>query len=161
MMREDSECRSYVNHLLSEHRRLHHLLRDARRALAADGVRMSPTECAKVLCRVRDELRSHFAEEEEGGCLAEAVSRCPALSTEARTIEAQHPALLLRLERLLARVAECDSSAQCRVETLLAFDDLLRELRAHEAAENNVLRRGFGTNVVDEDEVEITLLSNE
>lgn len=159
MMRDDSECRSYVNHLLLEHRRLHGLLRDARRALAADGLRKSPTECADVLRRVRDELKSHFAEEEGGGCLAEAVSRCPALSAEVQTIEAQHPALLLRLERLLAEVAECDSSAQCRVETLLAFDDLLRELRAHEAAENNILRRGFGTNVVDEDEVEISVLS--
>jgi iron-sulfur cluster repair protein YtfE (RIC family) len=161
MTREDTESRSYVNHLLSEHRRLHHLLRDARRALAVSGVRKSPAECVEVLGRVRDELRSHFADEEEGGCLAEAVSRCPSLSAETRAIEAQHPALLMRLDTLIDRISRCDASTECRIETVRDFDDLLRELRSHEAAENNILRRGFGTNVVDDDEAEITLLNEQ
>jgi hypothetical protein len=159
MTRDDAESRSYVNHLLSEHRRLHGLLREARRAIVGNGVRKSAAECTAVLREVRDELQRHFAEEEGGGCLAEAVSRCPALSAEARAIEAQHPGLLLRLETLLNQVATAEPTAGCRVETLREFDDLLRELHAHEAAENNLLRRGFGTNVVDDDEAEIVLLS--
>lgn len=87
---------------------------------------------------------------EGGGCLAEAVSRCPALSDEARVIEAQHPALLSRLGVLRNQISAAEPTAECRVETLHEFDDLLRELHAHEAAENNVLRHGFGTNVVDD-----------
>jgi hypothetical protein len=156
---EDSESRSYVQHLLSEHRRLHDLLRQARRAIVGNGVRKTAAECATILGAVRDELQRHFAEEEGEGCLAEAVSRCPALSEEARAIEAQHPALLSRLDVLRSQIAVAEPTAECRVETLREFDDLLRDLHAHEAAENNVLRRGFGTNVVDEDEAEIVLLS--
>jgi hypothetical protein len=159
MTRDDAESRSYVNHLLSEHRRLHGLLRQARRAIVGNGVRKSAAECTTILQAVRDELRRHFAEEEGGGCLAEAVSRCPALSEEARAIEAQHPTLLSRLDVLRNQISAAEPTAECRVETLHEFDDLLRELHAHEAAENNVLRRGFGTNVVDDDEAEIVLLS--
>jgi hypothetical protein len=149
MMREDAVCRSYVNHLFAEHRRLQHLLRRARTAIGENGVRKSHDECAAALAKVRDELRRHFAEEDAGGCLAEAASRCAGLSAEVGTIEAEHPRLLSRLDALVLRTENCDESPECRLELITAFDDLLHDLRAHEAAENNVLRRGFGSSVAE------------
>jgi hypothetical protein len=148
MMREDAECRSYVNHLLAEHRRLQHLLRQARKAIGEDP-RKSHVECAAALADLRNELRAHFAEEDSGGCLAEAASRCPGLSAEVGTIEAEHPRLLACLDAMVLRAQSCDDSPACRVDLIAAFDDLLHDLRAHEAAENNVLRRGFGSSVAE------------
>jgi iron-sulfur cluster repair protein YtfE (RIC family) len=153
-MREDAECRSYVNHLFAEHRRLQHLLRQARKAIVGGGDRKSPVECAAALVDVEHELRRHFAEEEAGGCLDEAVSRCPGLSTEVGTIEADHPRLLARLEALVRRAQDCRGTPESRVELGRDFDDLLRDLQAHEAAENNVLRKGFGSSFAEYEAVD-------
>jgi hypothetical protein len=71
------------------------------------------------------------------------------LSAEVGTIEAEHPRLLARLDALVLRTQSCNESPACRIDLLLAFDDLLHDLRAHEAAENKVLRRGFGSSVAE------------
>jgi len=86
-MHDDQECRCYVDHLIAEHRRLHALLRHMRAEIAHS---VSPDEqpsfngVARVLARLREELEQHFAQEEGGGCLDEAVSRCPRLAGEAK-----------------------------------------------------------------------------
>src|SRR5262245_36051024 len=104
VMRTFEECRCYVDHLIAEHRRLHRMLR-----LAGSSIRPAPgtgriatrAEVLKVLRDVREELAHHFAQEEEGGCLDEAVSCCPSLSPEAHRIEAEHHRLLECIDRLI------------------------------------------------------------
>jgi hypothetical protein len=150
-----------VNHLFAEHRRLHHLLRQARKAIVGSGERQSPVGCAAALVDVEHELRRHFAEEEAGGCLDEAVSRCPGLAAEVGTIESEHPRLLARLEALVRRARECVETPECRVELGRDFDDLLHDLRAHEAAENNVLRRGFGSSFAEYDAADLPAVADE
>jgi len=103
-MRDYNECQAYINHLLAEHRRLHTLLRLASAAINQSGDPhrdASPVDMAKILRHAREELQHHFAEEEGGGCLNEAVSRCPSLSPEAKRIEAEHPGLLYEIDRLI------------------------------------------------------------
>ena len=76
-MRDYDECRTYVEHIIAEHRRLHRMLRLARSAIIASGGPdrdATGTDVTRVLRQVREELAHHFAEEEEGGCLDEAVS---------------------------------------------------------------------------------------
>jgi hypothetical protein len=144
------ECQTYVDHLLAEHRRLHTLLRLARSAVLQSGGpdRDATTDdILRLLQRIRDELMRHFAEEEAGGCLEEAVSRCPRLSAQAGRIQAEHPELLAELDAVIAHAADCDQTVQSRLAFERHFDSLCERLHAHEAAENDLLRQGFGANV--------------
>src|SRR5688572_23467234 len=101
-MRAYDECRCYEDHLIAEHKRLDRMLRVARNAImplgAATG-NVPAADIVKLLGEVREELQHHFAQEEGGGCLEEAVSRCPSLSDEVRRIEAEHPRLLESIDR--------------------------------------------------------------
>jgi hemerythrin len=147
-MLQYSECRVYVDHLLAEHRRLHRMLREARIAVrAGDPGEKSIDHIVQVLRNVRQELQQHFAEEEAGGCLEEAVSFCPRLSGELRRIEAEHPEMLNEIDRLIAQALDSEPTVDSRLALENAFDELCHQLHAHEAAENELLRQGFGTNV--------------
>src|SRR6187431_766552 len=96
-MRDEVTCRSYVDHLVAEHRRLHVMLREMRNAIVRSvepGEDPSFARVVQILKQLYAELKQHFAGEDAGGCLEEAVSRCPRLSTDAKRIEAEHPAIL-------------------------------------------------------------------
>lgn len=149
-MRAYDECRCYVDHLIAEHRRLHRILRVARNAIMpldnATG-NVPAADIVKLLGEVREELAHHFAQEDGGGCLEEAVSRCPTLSDEVRRIEAEHPWLLESIDRLIAQARDSDRSVKGRIEVARGFDELCAQLDAHEGAENALLRKGFGANI--------------
>ena len=96
-----SDCgeRSYVEHLLAEHRRLDQLIRNALATLPAWEEAESATFLPGMiagLAAIRAELVHHFREEEAGGCLEEAVARCPGLSAEVADTQAEHAMLLAR-----------------------------------------------------------------
>lgn len=149
-MRDYEECRPYVDHLIAEHRRLHAMLHQARSSIVHSGGPdrdVSVDDIVRVLRNIRGELEHHFTEEEAGGCLDEAVSRCPRLSAEVKRIEAEHPELLLEIDRLIAQALDSEQSVAHLVTMQRGFDDLCRQLCAHEAAENRILRQGFGTNL--------------
>jgi len=149
-MLNNEECRCYVEHLIAEHRRIHRMLRLARTTIVASGGPdgdATGADVARVLRQVRGELEHHFAQEESGGCLDEVVSRCPSLSAEARRIEAEHPQLLDSVDRLIAQAMDGDQSVEKRVALWRGFDELCRQLDAHETAENAMLRKGFGADV--------------
>jgi hypothetical protein len=148
-MRAYEECRCFVDHLIAEHKRLHRMLRAARSAIMPQDY-CENVPCAdiiKLLGNVRKELEHHFAEEEQGGCLEEAVSRCPSVSDEARHIEAEHPRLLESIDRLIAQAEDSDRSVEGRIAVAREFDELCAQLDAHEGAENALLRKAFGANV--------------
>jgi len=146
-MCDQTECRTYVNHVLAEHRRLHGILQKARSAiLQTSGPDRDVTlaHVAQILKQVRGELGHHFAEEEAGGCMEEAVSRCPRLAADVKRIEQEHPTLLAEIDRLIATAEDGPADLQNRIALEHGFDELCTELHAHEAAENAVLRAGFG-----------------
>jgi len=160
-MRDYNECRCYVEHLIAEHRRLHRMLRLAQAAIVASGGPdrdATAADIVRVLRQVRGELEHHFAQEESGGCLDEVVSRCPGLSVEAKRIELEHPQLLQNVDRLIAQARDCDQSLENRLALERGFDDLCRQLDAHEGAENALLRKGFGANVNGDESTEETLV---
>jgi len=160
-MRDYNECRPYVDHLVAEHRRLHALLRQTRGSIVGSSSPdrdTSSEEVAAVLRRLREELAHHFTEEEEGGCLDEAVSRCPRLSPDVRRIETEHVDLLAKVDRMIVQAASCEASLPGRIELEREFDDFCRQIHAHEVAENDVLRQGFGVNVNGEENGQPTLM---
>src|SRR5262245_4183309 len=102
-MRDDHENRCYINHLVAEHRRVHTMLKQTRAAIVRSvqpDNRPTFVDIVRVLERLRGELAAHFKEEENGGCLDEAVSRCPSLSGEEHRIEGEHGEILTEIERL-------------------------------------------------------------
>jgi len=146
-MRTDDECRSYVDHLIAEHKRLHRMLRVARNAImppSSATENVPAADIVKLLGDVRGELEHHFAQEEGGGCLEEAVSRCPSLSDEARRIEEEHSRLLESIDRLIAQAQDADKSVQGRIAVAREFDELCAQLDVHEGAENTLLSKAFG-----------------
>jgi hypothetical protein len=145
----NEQSRAYVNHLMAEHRRLHRMLVIARAAMATDNPDWL-AQFIRVLVDIRAELKCHFAEEEGGGCLDQAVSFLPSLSPEMRQIELEHPQLLATLDTLLAQAKDCRDTPADRVALRLAFEELCHALHAHEAAENDVLRKGFHVHMEDE-----------
>ena len=149
-MRDDQECRCYVDHLIAEHRRLHSLLRQMRAEIAHSVVpdeQPSFNGVARVLARLREELEQHFAQEEGGGCLDEAVSRCPRLAGEAKRIEAEHSQVLAEIDRLVAQTHKLPPTHPNQLALQREFDRLYQKLREHERAENTLLAQGFGVNV--------------
>ena len=160
-MRDYEECRPYIDHLLAEHRRLHRLIQQTRDMIVQSGGPdgdSSYADVAKVLRNLRSELEHHFAEEEAGGCLDEAVSRCPRLSQDARRVEAEHPELLAEVDRLIVEASDCDCHVESRIVLQRDFDNLCHELHAHERAENDLLKQGFGTNVNGDENGQPTLI---
>jgi iron-sulfur cluster repair protein YtfE (RIC family) len=143
-MRQAEECRTYVNHLRAEHQHLDQDVRGILSSLRAMSAKQAPPgELLRQLTSLRDDLRRHFTEEDAGGCLEEAVSRCPSVAEEVDSLLKQHPALLERLNRLLARIdAEHRELPDGFAVELKQFTG---ELLAHEGAENQIMRRAFGT----------------
>src|SRR6476469_7946591 len=96
-MSDFNDLYSYVNYLLAEHRRLHQVLHLVRQTIGS-GRESNQIDwkqnVVKALRDLRAELQCHFAEEEEGACLDEAVSFQPQLSPEMKQIEQEHPRLL-------------------------------------------------------------------
>jgi hemerythrin HHE cation binding domain-containing protein len=149
-MRDDPDCSCYVSHLIAEHRRLHYLLRQMQIAIASS---IGPDEqpsfapVQRALTQVRQELTRHFAEEEDGGCLDEAVSLCPRLVGEAKRIEDEHPLLLADLDGLIARSQTSPATHPNQLTLQRDFDRLCQQLREHEKAENRLLSQAFGVTV--------------
>src|SRR5688500_4735137 len=126
-MRDYEECRPYINHLLAEHRRLHGMIGKARAAIRQmNGPDHDATlqHLAQTLEQVRSELRQHFIEEEQGGCMEEAVSRCPRLADDAKRIRVEHPQILGELNRLIAECKDGPENFATRIAVERDFDEL-------------------------------------
>lgn len=153
-MMRDEECRPYVEHLRQEHRRLHDVLAQTDRSLAEAG--RSPDfgrearEIAQRLSNLRDELNHHYAEEEAGGCLEEALLRCPSIAPEVKRVQAEHPALKQEMDLLVAKAAKLAQTPTDWAELKRGFEEIGAKLRMHEAAENRILLYGFGAEAMDE-----------
>ena len=160
-MRDYEECRPYINHMLAEHRRLHGMLGRARAAVRQMN---SPDhdatlgDLATVLRQVRLELAQHFSEEEQGGCIEEAVSRCPRVAGDAKRIEIEHVQILAELDRLIAKCMDGPESYAVRFEVDHDFEELCAQLNAHEKAENELMRAAFGAGVNGDDAEAVEIL---
>jgi Hemerythrin HHE cation binding domain len=146
------DCRAYVEHLQHEHGRLHQLLLEIGHEVEKLGQAGPPSgvfdHLAQRLTDLRQQLQTHFAEEEAGGCLEEAVTRCPSLSDDSKAIVAEHPVLDRMLEQLLVQTRKQAVSSSDFQRDYQAF---AKKLHAHEAAENRLLQMAFGSDATDYD----------
>lgn len=143
-MNGTEDSRAYVEHLQREHHRLNRLLLEIGHEVE-ELVRVSQPgitfeHVAQRLADLHQQLRSHFMEEETGGCLEEAVSRCPSLSEDCKRIIAEHAVLDRMLEQLVAQTRNQEVLSADVQRSYRAFAE---KLRAHEAAETRLLRMAF------------------
>jgi len=145
----------FVEHLLAEHRRLDHLISRTMAALPSwgeNGASQWLPRLVEGLNAIRQELAQHFHEEEDGGCLEEAVSRCPGLSSEVARVESEHSKLLADLDELIRRAQPLSGSKPDDARVLgQKLRAIVLELHAHEALENQIMARGFGRSLENED----------
>ena len=134
-----------LGHVLAEHRDLFHLLLSVRSALANAGP-PTPDRRSDVLesmHHLRDHLADHFAQEEQGGFLEEAVARVPRLSAAVRSILGQHPGLLADLDRLIEDLEASPADPGAWGRAGHNFEAFSARMTAHERSENAVVQSGY------------------
>jgi hemerythrin HHE cation binding domain-containing protein len=152
-----SDCgeRAFVDHLLAEHRRLEHLIRSTLTALPAweeTGMAVWLPAMLTGLTAIREELVHHFLEEEAGGCLEEAVARCPRLSADVAEAQAEHSKLLQDLH-VLIQWAQQMQTPTARDAYVLGQElrAIVQQMHAHEVRENHIMERGFSLSLENDD----------
>ena len=130
------ESMTFVVHMRSEHRLLKRAILEA-----VHGAHGPLDEFLAQLRHLRDELARHFAEEDEGGCLEEAVARCPAVADQAMWVAWEHPLLLNELDSLTSQLVERQEVSDAWREDFLR---LTKKLIAHEEAEDRIMSRALG-----------------
>jgi hypothetical protein len=149
-MKDHAEWTSYVNHLSAEHQHLHQTVQAVDAELRKDDVVFE--KLVPPLEALADELSHHFAEEEAGGCLDEAVSVCPSLSPQAEQLKAEHAELRQAAECIVQKgKASASGLAQegaapdgTILELREMFADFARRLLTHEHTESGIMRQAFG-----------------
>ena len=134
-----------LGHVLAEHRDLFHLLLSVRSAFANAGP-PTPDRRSEVLDsmhHLRDHLADHFAKEEQGGFLEEAVARIPRLSAAVQSILGQHPLLLANLDRVIEDLEASPDDSVAWVRANHGFEAFSARMTAHERSENAVVQSGY------------------
>ena len=141
----------YVGHMRAEHHRLEQLIHRTLAVLPNWEVRDSQEWLPRMtegLVAIQMELSHHFRDEEQEGCLEEAVARCPQLSAEVQRIARHHDDLLQGLSELVDR---CQSRGKLSPKQAGALAQelrqIIRELRLHEALEDKIMQQGFSGSV--------------
>jgi hypothetical protein len=143
---EHEDCRTYMDHVRLQHRRMHQLIERLRPLVhGAAGCESAFDDARQLLAELADHFSRHVAEEEGGGCLEEAVCRCPRLATQGRDVKEQYPRIQAEIARIAAKFTgcECLGSSSRMVEQEL--EQLARDLGQLESDERYLLREAFGT----------------
>jgi iron-sulfur cluster repair protein YtfE (RIC family) len=129
----------------AEHAQMHHLLAEAREQMKTckiDKGGMGPC-MAETIGRLQERLTAHFAREEKGGWLEEAVVRAPHLAKQLTAIEHEHGPLLEQLRQLYNDAAKMPATGEGLTKLEHEFEAFATRLLAHEEAENAILCQGF------------------
>lgn len=147
----DARLYAYIEGVRADHLELRALVRGVERLLdaarAASWGRSEAHELLLALENLGSHLREHFAEEEEGGYMEEALALAPRFGAQAQRLLSEHPVMLEQMARLMELARHCCEHSQAGPE----LDRLLREffatLRAHDAAENKIIQEAFNTDL--------------
>ena len=146
-MRDPDECRPYVMHLHTAHHRIHTMVHDVQSMFAqasTQHLQQFGPQLAERLGGLRRGLAHHFTEEEQGGCIEEAICHCPSLSREADELEEQHGKLLDLLDNMIRFASATLTTLESVKEIEAEFREFTKRLHVHETAENRILQQAFG-----------------
>ncbi|HWB09686.1 MAG TPA: hemerythrin domain-containing protein [Pirellulales bacterium] len=145
----EQEYFTFAKAFQAEHRELGSLLQRLRRALG-NGRPWSASaarDASRAIEELQTHLRHHFAQEEEGGYLEQALVAAPRFSGQATELLQQHPVMVAQVAEAVrtARRATSDSTAWPVLKEQVK--KLLGSLVAHEKAENAIVQQAFNTGV--------------
>ncbi len=141
-MNGNDKVQSLLGHIHCQHRQMTSMIHALDKACSVN--RPTTEECQNIfrqLHQLRDHMQQHFAEEDAGGCLEEAVVQSPHLAHHLREIEQQHSQLLTELDQIIL-VTEGQSPGFIR-QQFDAIRSFTLRLLGHEALENHLLQAGF------------------
>jgi uncharacterized membrane protein YgaE (UPF0421/DUF939 family) len=95
-------------------------------------------EIAAQLSALKDELSRHIENEDQGGCVDEAVTRVPSLSRTAKLIYQESDELKEQLRQVMELV-----DIGTRVDAASAFREFAANLRLHERHEEKLVEQGL------------------
>lgn len=134
-----------LNHVLAEHRELFTRMQSLKTAFAAlqRPTRARVAQVRTALADLREHLRIHFEQEEQGGFLEESIARMPRLAAAATAIMRQHPGLLAQLDALIERLGTGDIRAEAWARAGRDYEHFSTTMTAHERSENAVVQEGY------------------
>lgn len=143
------EALAFAKAFAAEHREMRQLVAALRDAVNRNRPwsREVAREAVQAAEAMREHLHHHFAQEEEGGYLEQALAMAPRFSEEAQVLLAQHALMLEFIDRVVegakGAVEDCELWPQLRLQV----KDLLRKLSAHEGAENRIVQQAFNAGI--------------
>jgi hypothetical protein len=146
-MKNETTCLTFLKQLQVDH---HHLdtevlkIRAAfHKALDRPCGSIERQHVAQSLRVLRDQLRRHFQQEENEGCLWEAASYNTTLCSDVKQVLGQHPLIMDHIDSIVAAVENNSTKADWAVPALEQFDKLARILAEHEQRESIILERSL------------------
>lgn len=146
-MRPSHKLDPYLEQAVEEHELLHHAVMELKALMESkppalvDAITMA--QAAKLFNDLHDKLQRHFAREEQGGYLEEALARTPRLAPQARLLQKQHAEFSLESLRIVMITRSHKPLPQLWAELQSAFQLFAKRLLAHEAAEDSLLEQAF------------------
>jgi iron-sulfur cluster repair protein YtfE (RIC family) len=128
-----------------EHERLRELLGQISRELASH--RGTPARVTRQLRTLRDELDTHFAEEEDHGFFEQITEQAPRFSGQTQKLSDQHVDMLSKLAVLIDDSEHGDGSDAWWDGLVAEFHALSRELMQHEHEENELLQKAYSVDI--------------
>lgn len=141
---DELDGRVYAQHLQLQQQSIQRLLEKIRSAVyGAAGCETAFQEAGQHLRELRTELQRDFAEESGGGCLDEAVSRCPRLAHAVQELEQKYPPLLASVDRLIAKMGPGPVLGLHRREVDLGLEQLSLDWAELETEQRRIAREAF------------------
>jgi hypothetical protein len=149
----DETQRAYVAAFGAEHHELRHLVQTLHETLRDDcpWSREAATEAIKYLGALNAHLEHHFAQEEAGGYLEEALTIAPRFSAEAAELLRQHPRMLETTRQVRGTAGRAAVEPAVWPHLRRELQELIKGLMAHEFAENKIIQQAFNTGLEDFD----------
>jgi len=136
-----------LNHWKAEHRRLNDRISQLATMLShwkqrkeADALDQVRTE----LNAIDDELTRHFEVEDLGGCLDDAVFRCPRLGAEAGRLKSEQTLILHSLHAVQRDLQARDAAQHIEQEIEQDLEHVCDWIHRHEADEDRLVSSAFG-----------------
>lgn len=145
-MFENDDCRAYIDHVRLLFRHLNQMVEQLKAKVnEATGSVAACEDARHLVADIGDKFRAYVAEEKGGGCIDEAVCRCPRLATQEHEINAQYPLVQGVIERIGQMLAGCDvlgTGGRTVKENVEQLEEALSRL---ESDERYLLREAFGS----------------
>jgi hemerythrin len=147
----DTRLYAYVEGVRADHLELRALVRGIEKLLeAAEAAGWGKAEVHELLLAIENlgrHLRQHFAEEEAGGYMEEALALAPRFGPQAQRLVNEHPVMLEQMDHLTELARRCYEQGQAGAELCGRLREFFATLRAHDAAENRILQEAFNTDL--------------